>query len=194
MSPPAANDGLFLDAYRGRRVLVTGHTGFKGTWLCTWLLEIGAEVTGYALEPPTTPSAFDLCGLGRRLDHGIADVRDADGLLRAVEGTRPAFIFHMAAQSLVRRSYVTPAETFETNVMGTVNLLEAVRRAEAELEKAQQLYQKVRQDATERLKAVREKSVGDLIDGTLEVVKRHPGPGLILAAIIGFFLGRLFRR
>jgi len=121
--------GPFAGAYEGRRVLLTGHTGFKGAWLCTWLLELGADVTGYALDPPTTPSAFELCELAGRIDHRVLDVRDASALARVVEEAKPAFIFHMAAQSLVRPSYEDPADTFDTNVMGTVNVLEAVRRA-----------------------------------------------------------------
>ena len=120
---------LFLDAYSANRVLVTGHTGFKGSWLVSWLLELGADVTGYALDPPTTPSAFELCKLAGRIDHRVLDVRDASALARVVEQVKPAFIFHMAAQSLVRPSYESPVETFDTNVMGTVNVLEAVRRA-----------------------------------------------------------------
>jgi CDP-glucose 4,6-dehydratase len=115
------------DFWRGRRVFVTGHTGFKGGWLATWLLEAGAEVTGFALAPDTVPSFFSLCGLHRRMRSFFGDVRDRDSLKRAMNKARPEIIFHLAAQSLVRRSYRQPADTFETNVMGTVNLLEAVR-------------------------------------------------------------------
>lgn len=127
---PLSKDAPFLGAYRGRRVLVTGHTGFKGTWLCAWLRELGAEVAGYALTPSTAPSAFELCRLSGRLDHRLADIRDADAVARTIDEFRPEFIFHMAAQTLVRRSYREPVDTFDTNVMGTVNLLEAVRRSE----------------------------------------------------------------
>lgn len=111
-----------------RRVFVTGHTGFKGGWLCAWLLKMDAAVTGYALPPPSEPSFYALCGLERRLASLIADVRDLDRLCQALASARPSVVFHMAAQSLVRRSYREPVETFATNVMGTVNLLEAVRR------------------------------------------------------------------
>lgn len=118
----------FLDVYRGRRVLVTGHTGFKGSWLTTWLLELGAEVTGYAIDVPTVPSHFEACGLARRIHHVVGDVRDAAQLSDAIERSRAEIVFHLAAQSLVRRSYAQPVVTFETNLLGSVNMLEAVRR------------------------------------------------------------------
>lgn len=118
-----------VNDYRGRRVLVTGHTGFKGSWLCEWLLALGAEVYGYALKPPTKPSLFNQLRLSKRIaSHVIGDVRDAKMLCRAVKAARPDFIFHLAAQPIVRYSYRHPVETFETNVMGTVNLLEACRK------------------------------------------------------------------
>ena len=116
---------LFDDAYRGRRVLVTGHTGFKGGWLCLWLARLGAHVSGIALDPDTSPSHWDLLGLGinaRRLD-----LRDAAALREAVREARPEIVFHLAAQSLVRRSYRDPLGTWSTNVMGTANLLDACR-------------------------------------------------------------------
>jgi CDP-glucose 4,6-dehydratase len=117
-------------AFAGRRVLVTGHTGFKGAWLVLWLRELGAEVHGYALMPPTRPSLYDEAGVGGLLaSESIADVRDAAALAAAVVRVRPEVVFHLAAQSIVRRSYREPAETWATNVLGTVNLLEAVRRA-----------------------------------------------------------------
>jgi CDP-glucose 4,6-dehydratase len=121
---------MFEGAYRDRRVFVTGHTGFKGSWLTQWLLGLGAEVTGYALEPPTAPSLFDAAGLGdggERFVDVRADVRDRDALVREIARCRPDFVFHLAAQPLVRRSYALPHLTFETNVMGTVNVLDAVR-------------------------------------------------------------------
>ena len=119
-----------FDVYRGARVLVTGHTGFKGSWLCEWLLSLGAEVHGFALEPSTRPSLFRRLKLARRLpSHVTGDVRDLASLTAAVTAARPEFVFHLAAQPLVRESYRRPVETFATNVMGTVNLLEAVRRA-----------------------------------------------------------------
>lgn len=115
----------FAGAYRQRRVLVTGHTGFKGSWLALWLQELGAEVFGYALPAPTTPSHWDLLGLDLRSEMG--DVRDAAHLRRFVAETRPEIVFHLAAQPLVRASYQQPLETYETNVMGTLNLYEACR-------------------------------------------------------------------
>ena len=118
-----------FSCYRGRRVFVTGHTGFKGSWLCEWLLALGAEVHGFALKPPTEPSLFDQLGLaGRIATHTIGDIRDRAAFAAAVEKADPDFVFHLAAQPLVRLSYREPVETFDTNVMGTVNLLEAVRQ------------------------------------------------------------------
>jgi len=120
---------MFGDAYKNRSVLVTGHTGFKGAWLSEWLLRLGARVTGYSLPPPTSPSLCDSLGLTGRVDHVVGDVRDAAALEQLVRTQKPAFVFHLAAQPLVRRSYREPAETFAINVQGTVNLLEAVRRS-----------------------------------------------------------------
>jgi CDP-glucose 4,6-dehydratase len=114
--------------YRGRRVLVTGHTGFKGAWLTALLIELGAEVIGYSLEPPTNPSLFAEAELSKRISHNIGDVRDLKGLSRVVEKSAPEIIFHLAAQPLVRLSYAEPVATLETNIMGTVNILEAARR------------------------------------------------------------------
>lgn len=108
---------------------MTGHTGFKGGWLVTWLLEMGARVSGYALAPDTEPSYFGLCALDRRADSMVGDVRDGAKVKDAFATSQPEVILHLAAQSLVRRSYRDPAETFATNVMGTVNVLEAVRVA-----------------------------------------------------------------
>ena len=120
----------FKDAYRGRRVFVTGHTGFKGSWLCEWLVALGAEVYGFALEPPTRPSLFSQLRLGRRIAMDIrGDVRDLASVASAMRRVKPDFVFHLAAQPLVRLSYEKPVETFDTNVMGTVNVLEAARQA-----------------------------------------------------------------
>lgn len=119
----------FANQYRGRRVLVTGHTGFKGAWLAEWLLALGAEVSGLALPPPTDPSLFDQLNLARRLSHHEGDVGDLVAVRRVVNETAPEFIFHLAAQPLVRRSYAEPVETYRTNVMGTVHVLEAARLA-----------------------------------------------------------------
>jgi CDP-glucose 4,6-dehydratase len=127
---------MFGGVYGGRRVFVTGHTGFKGTWLTLWLLGLGADVTGYALEPPTEPSMFDAVGLGSaeavrsgggRLTDLRGDVRDRESLAAAMGQAAPDIVLHLAAQPLVRRSYAEPHLTFATNVMGTVNLFEAVR-------------------------------------------------------------------
>jgi CDP-glucose 4,6-dehydratase len=120
--------GPFGGVYGGRRVLVTGHTGFKGSWLARWLLDLGAEVTGYALDPPTEPSLFEALGLEREMTHVVADVRQLDQLMELFTTARPEVVFHLAAQPLVRLSYAEPVLTFSTNVMGTVNVLEAVRR------------------------------------------------------------------
>ena len=117
----------FNDMYRNRRVLVTGHTGFKGAWLCEWLLGLGATVAGYSLIPPTAPSLFNELGLAYRLSHFVGDIRDFDCLLGAVGEFRPDFVFHLAAQSLVRKAYDAPVETYGVNIMGTVNLLEVLR-------------------------------------------------------------------
>jgi CDP-glucose 4,6-dehydratase len=114
-------------AFEGRRVWVSGHTGFKGSWLSEWLLQLGAVVHGYALAPETTPALFDQLDLANRLEHEVADVRDAAALHRSIHSFRPDFVIHMAAQPLVRRSYAIPVETYETNVMGTINVLEALR-------------------------------------------------------------------
>lgn len=119
----------FADTYRGKRVLLTGHTGFKGAWLAEWLLALGAEVTGFALPPPTTPSLFEQLGLAARLRHIEGDVRDLAAVRAAVAVAQPDFVFHLAAQPLVRLSYEQPTETFATNVLGTANVLEAVRLA-----------------------------------------------------------------
>lgn len=119
----------FSDAFRGKRVLVTGHTGFKGSWLCEWLLALGAEVAGLALEPPTTPSLFEQLGLAARMADHRVDVRDLESVCALVDAFRPDFVFHLAAQPLVRLSYTEPVSTFATNVMGTIHVMEALRRA-----------------------------------------------------------------
>jgi len=118
---------LLEASYSGRSVLVTGHTGFKGAWLSEWLTYLGAQVTGYALDPPTQPSLFDAIGLRSRVKHVVADVRDVDRLTAEVQAAQPSVIFHLAARALVLRAYQEPRDTFETNVMGTVNVLEAAR-------------------------------------------------------------------
>lgn len=117
-----------LEFYRGKRVLITGHTGFKGSWLSQILVLSGAEVTGYSMDPPTSPSLFDESGLAGRIRHEIGDVRDRDHLMEIFEETQPEIVFHLAAQPIVRESYRDPVGTYETNVMGTVNICEAVRQ------------------------------------------------------------------
>lgn len=115
------------DNYAGKTVWVSGHTGFKGSWLCEWLLDLGAKVHGFALAPATEPALFDQLGLAGRVHHDIGDVRDAQAVRESIESCRPDFVFHMAAQPLVRLSYDVPVETFATNVMGTVHVLGALR-------------------------------------------------------------------
>ena len=115
------------DFYRDKTVLVTGHTGFKGSWLCRILALAGARVTGYSLEPPTDPSLFEIAGLEDRMDSVIGDIRNLKGLRDVFERVRPEVVFHLAAQPIVRDSYKDPVYTYETNVMGTVNVMECVR-------------------------------------------------------------------
>jgi CDP-glucose 4,6-dehydratase len=115
--------------WRGRRVLLTGHTGFKGAWLSLWLEKLGAEVTGLSLAPDTEPSLFALLAPFAAQASRIGDIRDRDGVARAVAAAEPQIVIHMAAQPLVRRSYAEPVETYATNVMGTVHLLDALRGA-----------------------------------------------------------------
>lgn len=116
-----------LRAYRNRRVLVTGHTGFKGSWLCAWLLDLGANVAGMALPADTKPSLFEALGLADRLDSRIADIRDEKAVRGVIQDIAPEIIFHLAAQSLVRRSYADPIATFATNALGTAHVLDAAR-------------------------------------------------------------------
>ena len=114
--------------WKNKKVFLTGHTGFKGSWLSIWLSQMGAKVTGYSLPPPTNPSLFELANVEQCLEkHILGDVRDASDLAKAISENNPEIVFHMAAQPLVRDSYKAPAETYAINVMGTVNLLEAIR-------------------------------------------------------------------
>lgn len=114
--------------WTGKRVLITGHTGFKGGWLSLWLQQLGAEIVGYALEPPTQPSLFEVAQVGQGMESVLGDVRDPAHLQAIFSRHRPEIVFHLAAQALVRDSYQFPVETYATNVMGTVHLLEAVRQ------------------------------------------------------------------
>jgi len=122
---PIARAGL-IDVFRSRRVLVTGHTGFKGSWLVTWLNQLGAKVTGLAL-PTDSGSLFDRCGLDQRLAHRIGDIRSLEVVRKVVDEAQPEIVFHLAAQPLVRRSFADPLETITTNVTGTAHVLEAIR-------------------------------------------------------------------
>lgn len=121
---------MFANLYQGKKVLLTGHTGFKGSWLAEWLLMLGAEVTGYSHRVYDSPDHFTALGLEQRMRHVIGDVRDLGALEKVIQETKPDFVFHLAAQPLVRLSYREPVETMSTNVMGTVNLLDALRRIE----------------------------------------------------------------
>jgi CDP-glucose 4,6-dehydratase len=121
-------NSLFNNIYQGRKVLVTGHTGFKGSWLCLMLHKLGAEVYGYALQPPTNPSLFVEANIGEIMTSYIGDIRNYELLLKTLLEVRPEIVIHMAAQPLVRESYRNPRETFEINVMGTVNLFDAIRQ------------------------------------------------------------------
>lgn len=114
-------------SFEGKRVWLSGHTGFKGSWLSEWLLQLGAVVHGYALAPETTPALFEQLGLAGRLEHEIDDIRNPENVRKSIHSFRPDFVIHMVAQPLVRRSYAIPVETYETNVMGTIHVLEALR-------------------------------------------------------------------
>ena len=116
-----------LSFYKGKKVLVTGHTGFKGSWLCKTLVNAGANVVGYSIDPPTNPSLFELSGIKNEMTSYIADIRDLDKLKEVFEKEQPELVFHLAAQPIVRDSYKMPVYTYETNVMGTVNICECVR-------------------------------------------------------------------
>jgi len=122
---------MFKDLYKKKKVLVTGHTGFKGSWLSLWLKALGAQIIGYSLEPPSRPNNFEACGLQQQVIHIYGDVRDYEHLLAVFKEHKPDIVFHLAAQPLVRLSYKNPILTYETNVMGTVNLLEAVRATDS---------------------------------------------------------------
>ena len=129
--PLESVDGMMLDVnfYKGKKVFVTGHTGFKGSWLCRILADAGAKVTGYSLEPPTSPSLFEAARIEKETDSIIGDIRDYKSLKAAFDRAQPEIVLHLAAQPIVRDSYKDPAYTYETNVMGTVNILECVRNS-----------------------------------------------------------------
>lgn len=121
------NFAQIKEFYKDKKVFITGHTGFKGSWLCKILIQLGAEVVGYSLEPNTTPALFTLCGIEDKMMSIIGDVRDFDGLKNAMFAAQPQIVLHLAAQPIVRESYKNPRDTYDTNVMGTVNILECVR-------------------------------------------------------------------
>lgn len=120
-----------MDFYKGKKVLITGHTGFKGAWLCQMLINAGAEVTGYALNPPTKPSLFEIANISGKMNSVIGDIRDLSKLKETFIKTQPEIVFHLAAQPIVRESYKNPVYTYETNVMGTVNICECVRTSDS---------------------------------------------------------------
>lgn len=124
-------ENLFGGRYNGRRILITGHTGFKGSWLSLFTLRLGAEVGGYSKDIPTEPSNFKICGLDQHMTHFVGDVRNYDRLMHVFSQYRPEIVFHLAAQPIVRESYADPKLTFDTNVGGTVNLLECVRKTDS---------------------------------------------------------------
>lgn len=117
------------DFWKGKKVFVTGHTGFKGSWLCLWLHALGAEITGYSLKPKTTQNLYDLCRTDELVTSIYGDIRDLTKLQTAIINAKPEIVIHMAAQSIVRHSYYEPVQTYEVNVLGTVNVLEAIRNA-----------------------------------------------------------------
>lgn len=121
------NSTRLHNAFGGKKVWISGHTGFKGSWLSAWLLELGAEVHGFGLQPPTTPSLFDQLKLAHHLRHELGDLRDAEAVSRSIRSTQPDFVFHLGAQAIVRTSFVEPVETYATNVFGTIHVMEALR-------------------------------------------------------------------
>ena len=125
---PSKKNIMFNKVYKNKRVLITGHTGFKGSWLAIWLKELGADVIGYSLDPPSDPNNFEATKLREKITHVHGDIRDLDRLIKIFKKYQPDFVFHLAAQPLVRFSYEEPKVTFDTNVGGTVNVFEAIRK------------------------------------------------------------------
>jgi CDP-glucose 4,6-dehydratase len=123
-------EGMIGSFYKNKRVFVTGHTGFKGSWLCAFLSVLGAEVSGYALKPPTDPALYDIAGIDKSIQSVIGDIRDLELLKKSLKNFGPQIVIHMAAQPIVRASYADPVYTYETNVLGTVNILEAIRNCD----------------------------------------------------------------
>lgn len=128
---PMENLAVNQTFWKGKRVLLTGHTGFKGSWMALWLQSMGSHVVGYAFEPPTNPNLFNAAAIGKGMLNIKGDIRNLEHLSIVFAENRPEIVVHMAAQSLVRYSYIKPAETYSTNVMGTLNLLEAVRATDS---------------------------------------------------------------
>ncbi|MCE2928619.1 MAG: CDP-glucose 4,6-dehydratase [Candidatus Caenarcaniphilales bacterium] len=122
---------MYLNKFKNKKILITGHTGFKGSWLALWLQKLGAEVVGYALEPETKPNLFEVLNLETKVTNYFGDIRDFEKLETVIQKEKPEIIFHLAAQALVRESYKNPRKTFEVNTMGTVNLLEACRNCDS---------------------------------------------------------------
>ena len=122
---------MMLDFYKGKRVLVTGHTGFKGAWICRILQMLEADVTGYALKPPTEPNLFNLANIADAMTSIEGDIRDLEYLDKVFKEVKPEIVIHMAAQPIVRESYNNPVYTYDVNVMGTVNILECVRNTDS---------------------------------------------------------------
>ena len=116
-----------LNFYKGRRVFITGHTGFKGSWLTKWLLNLGANVIGISKEIPTKPAMFEILELEKKIHHIVFDITNLDQLIKVVSKEKPDFIFHLAAQAIVSKSYLDPVDTISSNVTGTMNILEALR-------------------------------------------------------------------
>ena len=127
--PSDVSSHPFKNTYYGKCILITGHTGFKGTWLSTWLLSLGANVTGYSLNIPTNPSNFEVLNLGNKLEHVTGDVKDLNHLKQVFDKCSPDIVFHLAAQAITRLSYDIPQDTFNTNLVGTVNILECIRQS-----------------------------------------------------------------
>lgn len=123
------SDKFTMSFYKGKKVFITGHTGFKGAWLCRLLIKAGAEITGYSLEAPTVPALFDMADIQENINSVVGDIRDLQSLKKAFDDAKPEIVLHLAAQPIVRDSYKQPVYTYETNVMGTVNILECVRRS-----------------------------------------------------------------
>ena len=122
---------MFANAYQGKKVFITGHTGFKGSWLAAWLLELNAKVVGFAKDIPSNPAHFTAANLGDHLEDIQGDIRDREALIKSIKEAKPDLVFHLAAQALVRKSYLDPVTTFESNMLGTLNVLEAIRQTDS---------------------------------------------------------------